>query len=63
MVAVMWDDEVWLPPNITWEYFDHDDRCLTALHHIHHIKNKINNKDFSNHKCGLVFVNLLELGF
>ena len=27
MVAVIWDDDVWLPPNITWEYFDHDDRC------------------------------------
>ena len=27
MVAAVWDDDVWLPPNITWEYFDHDDRC------------------------------------
>ena len=27
MVAVIWDDDVWLPPNITWEYFDNDDRC------------------------------------
>ena len=43
MVAVRWDDEVWLPPNITWEYFDHDDRCLTALHHMY-INNKINDK-------------------
>ena len=43
MVAVMWDDEVWLPPNITWEYFDHDDRCLTALHHIC-VNSKINDK-------------------
>jgi len=32
MVAVMWDDEVWLPPNITWEYFDHDDRFAQFSH-------------------------------
>ena len=31
MVAVMWDDEVWLPPNITWEYFDHDDRLFDSF--------------------------------
>ena len=32
MVAVMWDDEVWLPPNITWEYFDHDDRLFDIIY-------------------------------
>ena len=32
---------------------------LTALHHIHHINNKINNKGCFKHKCRFVFVNLM----
>ena len=31
MVAAIWDDDVWLPANITWEYFDHDDRCSLVM--------------------------------